>query len=259
MQSDLFSEKLENQFELCLKHLSAFCIKRNAEDLHQFRVSVKKIRALLILAKACDKEFRFKSIITDLKSIYRQAALIRNQQVITTLLKQNWSTCPEKHLTAINSQVEYLISKFIIKQVLFENTIVNISASCLKFYPKINKPLFAKVIRKYINQISDAVHSKITPSKFHELRKQLKILLYIVRFSENKNYIDSEQLKLIDGLQNSIGQWHDMKMLSIFLKQREIIMPAVKLKQLTQKEKIKTEEIYSSINILKYSLSKSDL
>ena len=36
-------------------------------------------------------------------------------------------------------------------------------------------------------------------------------------------------------------------------------MPAVKLKQLTQKEKIKTEEIYSSINILKYSLSKSDL
>src|ERR1022692_2081566 len=229
------------------------------EDIHQFRIEVKKLRAFL------------RSIKTELKlpkrlrKFYDTIGIVRNlqlqQQRIAKVVTETGDSLPSKYLSTINVEAITNIKKakkIIKKRKTFkkeEKSIINI------FTKKIERP----TIKKFFNSEADLLNKQLLLNQpgdetLHSIRKILKDILYTQPYISKKTRTTllpwlSEQanVKLITEL---LGGFQDARTILNYLRPHYtdeipecelLLLKSIEKKWQREKENIK-QQVYRQLN-----------
>ena len=203
-----------NDFELCYKQTAK---KFDLDNIHDLRVSIKKVRTLLLyLELASNKKFDPTDSLQLLNPIFKNAGYIRECQINICLLEQ------------FDNKVSTLFRDHLIKKQTKSGKKLNremndFDINELKgMYESANKHLCELSIDS-INQVSvKSVENKIHKIKIlkdkasgkfwmHKIRKHLKyvseILEFLSSFIEENEFKDL--IKKAKSCSKLIGEWHD--------------------------------------------------
>jgi CHAD domain-containing protein len=186
-----------------LQELVVFDRSRDEKALHRLRLEIKKIRALVELAKAQSGK-RAAGYFRGLKEMFRQAGAIRDA----------------------GSQVRYLEERHLLSPEFRERQTRSIGLAGDVFAEHIRQ--FRRKGRKAAKRIRTEMRSIhagriqrwyareiirtgiLLMGPLHEARKKIKILLYVQKLLPVEI---GERIRLntgyLDQLQEAIGQWHD--------------------------------------------------
>jgi CHAD domain-containing protein len=187
--------------------LESYLKKEQQEDLHHFRVQVKKLRAFLILSDSTEQHPKLTQHFKSVRMIFKQAGEIRSAYINLELGKahqtDNGIFMSDQHQLQLNAS-----SKF------KSNGIKNLeklkdSHQLLKEKIKPVSDLHINLFyQKQLHQIADILTKPKFDDQLHTCRKQVKILIYNHKLTHaalgtgvNTDYLDLVQI--------AIGDWHD--------------------------------------------------
>ena len=196
------------QIKSLVRHLEDFNSYQQTEMLHEIRVDVKKIKAVLNATNYCRSKFKAHKAFIPFRNIFRKAGAIREPDVMFKLLvAYQIEKVQESKLGSDKSQ---LIQTFRDDIPLFIKT-------ARKEWKKL-KPVLTKVHRKdFKNYLLERIHDvelhlspKPIMKDIHKTRKTIKEILYL---SKVNNLLSPKDDKFYGELENVIGQLHDKQML----------------------------------------------
>jgi len=184
------------------------------EDVHEFRLQIKKLRAVLRLTNASLPEESQMKIEKDLKEFYDITGNIRNLQLhrqrIKFLCKDLFLDMPVSYLEILSGEKDEEIKKTrdlrpLISFAKFRKTIMEALATV----PEINIPQFVSAHLDKLNQfLIQPVHSD---ESLHEVRKILKDILYTRHFIEPSLLPAAlADFKYINSFAGKLGNFHDL-------------------------------------------------
>ena len=191
------------------KHVKNFLNTRDQEELHQFRVQVKKLKALITLY-ACEKGN--KNLLKHFKpvqNIFKKAGTIRNAYINLKLgqkyqLNDEGFNQHQQQLLNNGSEVfkkkgsKYLKGIKKARMVLQNNIHLLHNKTIRNFY----QDKLAKTDTFFKNPTFN--------EELHTARKNIKLMIYNQKIAapalQNKVHLNYTYL---DELQNNIGEWHD--------------------------------------------------
>jgi len=196
-------------------HLLRFCTERDAEDLHRFRVQVKKIKALLVILQGPEARKR----LAPLQAIFKHAGNIRSTQIYLQLLRRYQPA----HLNRQRQleQMEQAASRlFCMKYDAYVHILDRLYKTCSRHFRKIDDEL---VLRYYDQQRKKLrrffADTRRSAAKLHKSRKRIKKMLYLHALLSNKlRKKVGLDTAAFDRLQDAIGRWHDVAAAAILLK-----------------------------------------
>lgn len=201
--------RLDKRWKNMKKYLKAFLTSGNQEDLHQFRVQVKKIKALLTLY-ACKPEN--KGLLTQLKPVkrvFKKAGEIRNAYINLKLAKKYQLDNPE-----FNQQQQQLLDKGLERfKKKGSKHLKSLKKTHIVLQNNIH-PLPNKTVRGFYQHKLTGIESFFARPTFdehlHNARKNIKLLTYNHQAAAKalKNKVAVKQ-SYLDQLQEMIGNWHD--------------------------------------------------
>lgn len=237
---------LETELEALVTFLTEFnALKPDKKEIHDLRISIKKIKALTEVNRIRGYEAGTLAQV-GISELFRTTGLIRNSQVILSSLEKagiHEKKISRHHHESIQRIAAMLASETprFLKNVndfrieTISGKLKSISEKQLLDYHKLKLGYLAKVFR-----------TPLDPYSLHEGRKHIKHLLYI------REMISPSTLKKIpyhynnlDEMQNLIGKWHDSVIFLDFL--REIGFD--KKKNLSKEFTKKTHEQFENINL----------
>ncbi len=182
--------------------LSGFSASNNEHLIHEIRVEIKKINAIIRLFRFNKKKLFNKKTIRELHELFKDVGKIRASQVELKKLKLYYSKFnidaytnliekkKKKHELDLYKKIKVARLDLIVSQhsttELFFHQIASFLMSC---YKNSGNPIFKN-------------------SQIHDIRCKLKDALYIIDFIKSSFYsqIGSKQKKIIQ----TIGHWHDL-------------------------------------------------
>jgi len=191
-------------WQTMLAHLLAFCETQKPEELHQFRVQVKKIKALLLFLQGRSAVKQLKP----LQAIFKQAGKIRSAHVNLAFIELADAEIKNEQEKIAHSESKRLYSK------------VGVHVKTLKKLRKALAAIFQDienkaVVRAYKKQLKKLrrffTRSDLPVLKLHQNRKKIKNLLYFCDVLPG-SLLQKFQLNIayLDQLQEAIGEWHDV-------------------------------------------------
>ena len=187
--------------------LELYLSNEQPEDLHHFRVQVKKLRAFFILSDSTKHHPQLAKHFLPVRKIFKQAGEIRNAYINLELAKAY----------QIDNQ-EFLNSQ----QLLFEEANKKFKANASRYLKKLKDS--HQTLKRKIKPISDwhinqfylhqlhTIASLLTIPEFddrlHDSRKQIKVLIHNHKIAHTALHtgINGDYL---DQVQTAIGDWHD--------------------------------------------------
>jgi CHAD domain-containing protein len=209
---------------LAISCLQQFAQKGEEEPLHQLRVNVKKIKAVVSYFVAAGRSVKkVKHCKKALRVVFREAGIIREAQ-----LTRNW----------LNHQKYYELwqqSKTRHQLVYNEQEFIANSKKYLKLFKKIQQQLTAITSKDtftlaYVLSAKENIDRQTgtaTVHQWHELRRQIKQFLYAVNWLSPKEKIKAATvaaLHYFDELQELIGTWHDLENIQQWLNAQEFFL-----------------------------------
>ena len=208
----------EKEWEDMNAHLKSYLKNEEQEDLHRFRVKIKKLEAFLILFDSAERHpaamvKRFKPI----KKIFKLAGELRDAYLNLEFIKlfQPENTMDQDIL------IKSATTEFKSNGDKYLRKIKGVHRSLKKEIKSIKDASVNRFYDSQLWQIANILTSHQFRKQLHECRKQIKILLYnnklaheslIVRL--NKDYLEQ--------LQQVIGDWHDQSLSITRLKEDKV-------------------------------------
>jgi CHAD domain-containing protein len=206
----LLKKKIKSIKHYCRKIDKGF----NQEDIHDFRVEVKKLRSFLKVLRLCDNNYKLR-LPKRFKRLYQIAGAVRDAQLEYDKLSEKENELPRyisklKHLIIIQEQEwkKHYTPKTIHK---LEKRLLDIE------YPTLDLDTIISFYKKKIDQITTLSHNE-DPSfiQVHNLRKQIKDLLYVAKLTKKElkgagEYSISLPMKELDNLAKIIGDFNDKR------------------------------------------------
>jgi CHAD domain-containing protein len=196
-----YAEKRFNRLKWLLK---SFPDAEDKENLHQIRLEIKRIKAILRLIHFNNHHFRDHKHYIPLRTIFRDCGKIRDVGLRKELLEQYtqihtpffrstsnslnlfMEAIPD-HLRAVNKK-----RKIILKEVQ------RVKARTYHHYLRMKGEELAKLL-------AEGIHQK----DLHGLRKLIKEITYLTTVEKKKDQVDPFLTKSSE----LIGNWHDKKIL----------------------------------------------
>lgn len=218
------------QWMSILSHLKAFNSRHDPEAIHQFRVGIKKIKALVWLSEECLKGQDFSKSIKPLKAVFRHAGEIRNAQVALQLMKR-YRVVNRDFISGEKSVLSYETSQFYLKKEMYVRNVNSVCTHMIKKLKDIDHEsvirLFEKQVKKLATSFADGGDSR----EFHENRKKIKNLMYVYKSLPGsiarKLHLD---ISYLDKVQDFIGKWHDPIVLMELLEEDRIDDEKIRMK-----------------------------
>ena len=198
-----------DQWELMVARFKAFLKTGDQEELHLFRVQVKKLRAMLELLDTGSAKHQLSKDFKPVRKIFKHCGEIRNAY-INLQLGVNYQFKNEEFLLGQlfeiekgTNEVKKLATKYLKVIKLSYRTI----GDDLKAVDDDAILLFYKT---KLDQITYALDHLQFNDELHNARKQIKTLLYNRKIA-NKALEGRLQINnaYLDKLQGLIGDWHD--------------------------------------------------
>lgn len=202
-------ELIEKRLDDVRTTYKELCKGFEEEDIHQFRLSVKRLKALLRLLNYTGNHHAWRKSLKEVTAVYKACGQVRMLQIHQHVLASLPATANTSHLqAALKSSIEQAIIAL---------------KKAYKHAPKLHlkkaKRLFIKraeqVTEKDISNYMAALKTTITtrvheipthPEQWHELRKRIKELKYNVGLTANTLRLPAKLPQKADAV---IGNWHD--------------------------------------------------
>lgn len=190
-------------------HREAFLASGDQEELHQFRVQIKKLNAMLSLFERTSRQHGLLKDFKPVRKMFKHAGHIRDahtnlqlsarfglknqafqasQQQIIEQGTDDFRQKEEKYLKKIKTSYKHL-----------KNQLKQIDDSAIEAYYK-----------RQLEQIAAALETPKFTDEMHDNRKLIKILVYNYKLAnralEGALRFNAEYL---DELQSRLGEWHD--------------------------------------------------
>lgn len=205
--------KLEKYAKRLLAKMDRLLKKPLAEykpdTIHKLRVAIKKLNTLFRLLKYSFPDFEEESLFEPFKKIFDQAGTVRECQLEKEkleLVTQN--DPPEEYLSSLHDEIDNHMH-------LFFDELHNAPGKlCEQTYLK-TKPYLEKLDKKNISRYIDHQEKSLRKTlkhrlkknkEIHDLRKQLKNILYVQKLPGFKK---SMPVQDIEKIAEQLGQWHD--------------------------------------------------
>ncbi|ASU36299.1 CHAD domain-containing protein [Mucilaginibacter xinganensis] len=226
--------------------LTAFIENGEQENLHRFRVQVKKLRAFLILLDSLGVDIPLLKHFKPVRLVFKQAGEIRNAYINVKIGKDHQfntgSFVAEQQLLMKNGT-----------ETFKSNGDKNLKA--IKFAHKAIKGKIKPVSNLHINLFYQAqlkqIAASLAPLQFdeslHNARKRIKILIYNYKLVY-KGLEAGFNEPYLDGVQKSIGDWHDTVLAIDLFSLYEVHNQTAFANLKNQLEKIKSNIIASTVD-----------
>jgi len=225
-----------------------------AEDFHQLRVEIKKIRAFVVMLKSSAMKFNPNIVIKPIKKIFDQAGKVRQIQLEEEALKKY---DPDRtlqlfpHTLHLKEQEEK--NNFAAIQHRFKKKIRRVVNHIVPVIKESNIHDIKKYIKDTKKELGDLLSKETLETKqVHELRKGLKKLYYNLK--SLKLAYKSIVFKNGRTLQELMGQWHDTRVMARdFLKatRKRIIAPTEteEILKIASQLDAKSLQLYKKIDV----------
>ncbi|HEY5748125.1 MAG TPA: CHAD domain-containing protein [Chryseolinea sp.] len=196
------------------EHLKTVPVKHDTETLHQVRIDIKKIKAVLNLIHNGRKKFRSHKRFLPFRAIFRKADSIRQSEVLASLLTKY----PEEGQQLPETEHPPLET--------FESNVPGYLQT-VKAQSKKLKPYLKKIkghdIGRYLKHQYNKIESKLYPhldlKDIHKTRKSIKAALFV---AGSTDHLKKKKEKFYDTLQEAIGDLHDKQLLLQLLKKNDV-------------------------------------
>ncbi len=228
MKQKEIREIVNHHFDVMNKLFHKINSEFNADDIHDFRVEVKKLRAFLRLLTAC-RRITVPLIPMHIKTFYGYVGIIRNIQLhrhnVFKYICDNKIEKPEEYLKLLEAEENYWKNE--VNILLKENFEKNEEKFLIKNLPdKLEKPAIKKFAKNKLKKLIQELHHLPNDEAFHAVRKTLKDFLYTNEYVTDNVELpvmiaDKEDLKVIT---TQLGDFRD-KCIQIEFLQREYLNP----------------------------------
>ncbi len=223
---NLLKEFALKQTDAAIHLLNEYLKTGNREALHQFRVSIKKIRSIIRYFEYLQlHEKKMKQLKKQLRHVFQSAGLIREAQLQIQWLKRNRYRILLKE-SLLESDVTFYEQIFLDEAEKSRKVLMNIRKELNRFCKEVDE----------ISVFSYAENLKLTiffqlnsvyMSGWHALRKIIKQLLYAQNWlseDERSKLLSVKQFAWLDQLQDAIGNWHDAEDLKTWLSDEQFFL-----------------------------------
>ncbi len=198
-----FSQRVKNLFN----HLHDFELTGDEVSLHDLRVEMKKLRAIIKFLRNIYSKTRIKKPAHVLRAIFLQAGEIREYQIILQWLqKNNFNMIEQVYFPA--DQLKNMITEFQKNTEHLKEEFNKIIESITLFIENTNEILAEQYFVDLNAQLEQLCNKDLPETEWHELRKLIKQRIYaynwISREKEDPNF------PFYHKLQETIGFWHDL-------------------------------------------------
>ncbi|WP_419701531.1 CHAD domain-containing protein [Mucilaginibacter sp. NFX135] len=185
-------------------YLKSYLKKGQQEDLHRFRVQVKKLRAFFTLSDTLSPHSNMNKKFKLVKKIFKEAGKLRN-----TYIKHKLADRPEPNTrTSPDLPIAKASRKFRLKVLKYLKKTQSVHGVLKKNIKSIKNSSVHQFYEDQLQQIAGALAPLQFNEKLHECRKRIKVLLYNYQLVQatlgitlNEDYLKQ--------LQEAIGNWHD--------------------------------------------------
>jgi len=201
----------------------------DANALHDLRVSIKRISALLkMLNYRKVSNFRLKKCHPSLNFIFKTAAPVRDFQVLEELIIA-YQTYPDLKNDAFTISTEILkiqaIKDFFFYTKKFNYfEIIRIFRIIENYLNQINEEeLYNQMSNFRMNHFKLLIEFSNSESKkynLHKARKVIKEICYLMEMSKIESDNDKDRFQVYKEAGRCLGDWHDRLVLQEFLNQR---------------------------------------
>ena len=200
-----------------IKHLEelldAFEEFKEVETLHEIRIEIKKIKAVLIVIGKCSKEFKVHKNFLPFREIFRKAGDIRDPEVASRLATRYGLTdAPPKK---VGSTPETEKDLFVFDAETFKDRVHSRRKVIGSAATQVKKKDFRKAISSLKAAVKKSLFPKADRQQLHATRKVMKQLLYL---SEIEDFLSKKEQRFLSAGEMLIGQWHDKQVLSALTK-----------------------------------------
>jgi CHAD domain-containing protein len=208
-----FEKYIRNRFRDLARKIRAYDKTREAEILHDVRVTIKRLKAVIFLIGQHNGKFKGHKEFTPLREIFREAVDIRQPEVMfQLLLKYHIKDIPrDSFLDPDRNAIEEFTSHI----PGFIETCKSSEDRLLRAARKIDHKDIINTVEKTEKRLKKALTSRIKFELIHKTRKVMKQLIYL---SEIHGDLKKKKRIFFDSLQELIGSVHDKQMLMIVLK-----------------------------------------
>jgi CHAD domain-containing protein len=198
-----------DQWEQMLTHFKAFVKTDDQEELHLFRVQVKKMRALLELLDTDSPKHHLSTDFKPVRKIFKHCGEIRNAY-IHLQLSVRYQFKNEEFLMGQLYEIEKGTSEVKRLAKKYLKAIKALNEKISDDLKSVDDDAIVRFYKTKLIQVSTILANLQFNDELHNARKQIKTLVYNRKIAhkvlEGKLEIDNNYL---DKLQGLIGDWHD--------------------------------------------------
>ena len=189
--------------------LKGFLATGDQEELHQFRVQIKKLRAMLELFENTSKQHKLLKQFKPVKKIFKYAGSIRD--AYTSLqLTAKYELKNEDFETGQQKIIADGTSNFQHKGKEFLKSIKQTYKLLIKQLAKVDDRLIAGYYQNQLNHVAAGMAISNFTEDMHTNRKLIKILVYNHKLADHAlEGVINFNTAYLDQLQRAIGDWHD--------------------------------------------------
>lgn len=193
-----------------LKHFYAFTENKDLEELHQMRVEIKKIDAMIWLEKKCSNSAGISEKLILFKKIFEHAGEIRAAQINLQLISK-YKKIDKKYLNFQRRIITSETKHFCEISNAYKNQLTTSKQIIVKSFVDIKNKYIRHLYLKQIKRIARLLSEQNRSAQLHECRKKIKRLLYINEFLQKslKNKLRMN-IHYSQKLEDIIGKWHDL-------------------------------------------------
>lgn len=215
-----FSQRVKNLFN----HLHDFDVSAEEGALHDLRVELKKLRAVIKFLQQVYSKQKLKRPAHLLRTIFQEAGEIREYQLLQQWLrKYNLKVLEEKYFPP--QQLAEMIADFRKQAPAFKNDLKEIVELTGRFVVHTNGILAEQYFTDLHAQLQEKTYAELPSIEWHDLRKLIKQWMYALNWVAQEEVAAKETaLAYYNKLQEQIGQWHDLEMVKEAFSQKQIYL-----------------------------------
>jgi CHAD domain-containing protein len=219
-----FQQYFAQRVKYTFNHLHAIEIKADEPAMHDFRVEMKKMRAVIRFLREIYPDQKLKKAADRFKQVFREAGDIRELQLVHQwLIKHAIISIHEQYFP--EQKVTDLVNEFSKKAGHIRHSLKETIDDLEKTVQVTNQLLAEQYVLDLHAQLKRMVMRQPGQEEWHELRKLIKQWLYAVNWvgPDEKNSSEAD-IAYYTKLQEAIGYWHDADMIREALQQKKIYL-----------------------------------
>ncbi|RXK85605.1 CHAD domain-containing protein [Filimonas effusa] len=215
-----FAQRVKNLFN----HLHDFDVSAEEGALHDLRVELKKLRAVIKFLQQVYSKQKLKKPAHLLRTIFQQAGEIREYQLLQQWLrKYHLKVLEERYFPA--ERLHEMNADFRKQAPAFKNDLKEIIELSGRFVAHTNGILAEQYFADLHAQLQEKTSADLPSREWHDLRKLIKQWMYALNWVVPEEVGAKESvLAYFNKLQEQIGQWHDLEMVKEAFSQKQIYL-----------------------------------